>query len=119
MMRVSRRESMTRRSEFARVREAGRSMAGRFLVVATLEAAELEEGIKVGIVTSKRVGKAVVRNRVRRMLRSVLRERGDEMTGGRYVVVIARYRAGEADFQELEADWLRLVERLGMRKEER
>lgn len=107
---------MTRRSEFARVREGGQSTGGRYLVMATLADAELE-GLKVGFVTSKRVGNAVVRNRVRRQLRSIVRECGDEVVPGRYVVMIARYRAAEASFEELREDWRKLVKRLEIRKE--
>jgi ribonuclease P protein component len=116
MTRVSRRESMTRRSEFALVREKGRSQAGRYLVMATMEDAALE-GCKFGFVTSKRVGNAVVRNRVRRQLRSVVREYGEELQAGRYVVMIARFRAGEADYEELVKDWRKLVRQLEIGKE--
>jgi ribonuclease P protein component len=84
--------------------------------MATLEDAGLE-GLKFGFVTSKRVGNAVVRNRVRRQLRSIVRDCGDELSLGRYVVMIARFRAGKASFEELQQDWRKLVKRLQIRKE--
>lgn len=108
---------MTRRSEFARVRQEGRSAAGRYFVLATLEDPELE-GFRFGFVTSKRVGNAVTRSRVRRRLRSLVRDEGDVMSAGRYVVLIARFRAGEAAYADLVADWRRLVKKLEMGKEE-
>lgn len=107
---------MTARSEFARVREGGQSKGGRFLVMATLEDSALD-GCKFGFVTSKRVGNAVIRNRVRRRLRAITREQGGQLQTGRYVVLIARWRAAEASFQELEDDWLKLIVRLGIREE--
>ena len=108
---------MTRRNEFARVRQEGRSAGGRFLVLATLEDPEVD-GFKFGFVTSKRVGNAVVRNRVRRRLRALVREEGGALSDGRYLVLIARFRAGEADYAELVADWRKLVKRLKIGRED-
>ena len=112
-MRVPRAMSMTRRSEFARVRKEGASVACRHFVLATLADSSLEH-LKVGLITSRRVGKAVTRNKIRRRLRSILSKHGDRVESGRYLVMVARHRAGEADFRQLEADWLRLAKRLGI-----
>lgn len=116
-MRVPRRLSMNRRGEFSRVRSDGVSAGGRFLVMATL-ADPAVEGLRIGLVTSRRVGKAVTRNKIRRRLRALLSKHGDRLCPGRYVVMVARHRAGEASFLELEHDWLRLARRLGILQEE-
>ena len=110
-MRVPRRHSMTRRSEFSHVKKKGRSKAGRYLVLATLQDSSLEH-MKWAFVTSKRVGNAVVRNRVRRQLRSIVSKYGDRLSPDRYLVMIARFRAGEADYHQLEADWLKVAGQL-------
>ncbi len=102
---------MTRRAEFERVKKKGRSKAGRYLVLATMRDPSLEH-LKLVFVTSKRVGKAVVRNRVRRQLRSIMSKHGDRLGQDRYLVMIARFRAGEADFGQLERDWLRVAGQL-------
>lgn len=107
---------MTRPSEFALVRQQGKSIGGHYLVMATMEDAALE-GIKFGFVTSRKVGNAVVRNRVRRRLRAISREFGDVIAPGRYVVVIARFRAGEGSYEDLVKDWRKLVKRLKIGKE--
>ncbi len=107
---------MTRRAEFSRVRTRGRSKGGRFLVLATLEDDDLPEH-KWAFVTSRRVGNAVTRNRIRRRLRSILGKHGEKLTETRYLVMIARHRAGDASFEELEEDWLRLAKRLDILKE--
>ncbi len=116
-MRVPRRLSMTRRNEFARVRREGKSVSGRYFVMAT-HAEPSVEHLKVGLITSRRVGKAVVRNKIRRRLRSLLSKHGDKLQSGRYLVMVARQRACEATFQELEHEWLRLAGRLGVLKED-
>lgn len=104
---------MNRRSEFARVRERGESAASRYFVLATL-ADPTVEGFKVGFITSRRVGKAVTRNKIRRRFRSLLSKHGETVGVGRYVVMIARQGAAEASFLKLEQDWLRLAGRLGI-----
>ena len=108
---------MTRRAEFARVKSEGRSKAGRFLVLATLEDPTLPH-LKLAFVTSRRVGNAVVRNRVRRRLRAIVSKHGERLGDGRFLVMIARFRAGEADYQQLEQDWLKIGKRLGILEEE-
>lgn len=117
-MRVPRRLSMTRRTEFVRVRQEGASTASRHLVMATLADAALPH-LKVGLITSRRVGKAVVRNKIRRRLRAILSKHGDRLKSGRYIVMLARDRAAEATYQQLEHDWLRLADRLGILRETR
>lgn len=102
---------MTRRAEFGRVRNEGRSKAGRYLVMATLEDPSVEH-LKLAYVTSRRVGNAVVRNRVRRRLRAIVSKHGARVESGRYLVMVARFRAGEADFHQLESEWLQLAKRL-------
>ena len=104
---------MTRSAEFARVRSEGTSKGGRYLVLATLED-EAVESLKWAFVTSRRVGNAVTRNLVRRRLRGILSKHGDRLKSGRHVVMIARYRAKEASFEQLEEDWLKLTRRLGI-----
>ena len=66
---------------------------------------------RVGLVTSKRVGGAVVRNRVRRRLREIVRKHQHALRPGLWLVIVARPAAGRATSAELEAEWLRLLER--------
>ncbi len=110
-MRISRRHSMAQRAEFSRVKKRGHSKGGRFLVLATLEDESLPEH-RWAFVTSRRVGNAVTRNKIRRRLRSIVSKRGERLRDRRYLVMIARYRAAEASFEELENEWLRLAKRL-------
>ncbi len=100
--------------EFQAVKAARRSVGGRYVVVGEAECGER----KFGLITSKRVGIAVVRNRMRRRLREIIRKHGDCIIAGRHVVSIARYTAPKASFAELEKDWIKQVKRLGLWKEE-
>ncbi len=99
--------------EFARVRTEGRAFPGRLLLMGVLDLADGSE-FRVGLVTSKRVGGAVVRNRVRRRLREIVRRQQHEVRKGVWLVLVARPAAAQATSAELEEEWLRLTQRAGL-----
>ena len=109
---------MKRASEFAMVRTQGASQAGRFLVLSLCPlpapqegGAPAETGSRFGIITTKRLGHAVTRNLLRRRVREILRQHGDPLAQGYYVVIIPRYTAAAADYAALEKDFLHLLRR--------
>jgi ribonuclease P protein component len=69
---------------------------------------------RLGVVTSRRVGGAVQRNRVRRRLREIFRARRAQISSGLWLVVTAKTGAAEAGFAELREEWLRLAARLSI-----
>ena len=73
---------------------------------------------RVGVTVSKKLGHAVVRNRVRRRLREVYRLNEDRFTPGWDIVVVARSRCIKADFQKLTNAYLSLAEKAGVLRQE-
>ena len=69
---------------------------------------------RVGITVSKKLGHAVVRNRVRRRLREVYRLNENRFAPGWDIVVVARSRCIDADFQKLTRAYLSLAEKAGL-----
>ena len=67
---------------------------------------------QVGFVVSRAVGGAVVRNRVRRRLRHLVRDRLVDLPGGAVLVVRALPAAAGAPYDELRADLARCLERV-------
>lgn len=110
-MQLTRSQSMTRAYEFAGVRQRGVSSAGRFLVVSILEDPSLDTS-QFGIICTKKVGKAHLRNKLRRRIREILREHGDCFGKNHFVVTVLRWRAAEAEYDELAQDWLRAARRI-------
>ena len=89
-------------------------MATRNFVMATLPSPSLEH-LKFGFITSRKSARrAVTRNLIRRRLRAILVKHGEKIDQSRYLVIVARRKASEASFSELEADWLRLAQGLGV-----
>ena len=69
---------------------------------------------RVGITVSKKLGCAVVRNRIRRRLREVYRLNEDCFTPGWDIVVVARSRCIDASFSKLTQSYLSLAEKAGI-----
>lgn len=67
---------------------------------------------RYGFVTSKRLGRAVVRNRVRRRLREALRAL--PLLAGWDIVISARASAGRSDFHDLKKAVAKLLDRAGV-----
>ena len=108
--RFSRASRLSRAAEFKLVKHAGKSWTGRHLVLGVL-AQPAAARARVGIVTTRKVGMAVVRNRIRRRIREVFRLHQFDLVSGVWLVTIARPSAATASFRDLERDWLRLAER--------
>ena len=72
---------------------------------------------RVGVTVSKKLGCAVVRNRVRRRLREVYRLNETRFAPGWDVVVVARSRCVKADFHQLTHAYLSLAEKAGILEE--
>lgn len=96
--------------EFAQLRAEGKSFPGRYLVLSVLPGAGAHR-FHFGLITSRKVGGAVMRNKIRRRLREIIRAHQERIVEGCHLVLIARWRSPEADFAELEKDWLRLAKR--------
>ena len=109
-LKFSRLSRLTRASEFRLVKAAGKSWTGKHLVLAVL-ARGTEQPTRIGIITTKRLGNAVSRNQVRRRIREIFRLNQHRIQEGFWLVTIARYSSAAAPFNELQRDWLRLVER--------
>lgn len=101
---------LNRPAEFSRVRIDGKAQRGSLLILGVLETGEAA-AFRAGFVTSKRVGGAVVRNRVRRRLRDIVRRHQGEVRAGIWLVTIARPAAARATHTALEDEWLRLAKR--------
>jgi ribonuclease P protein component len=106
---------LRRRRDFDAVFQKGQILGNRLLVLRT--AANQLPHNRYGFVTSKRLGNAVARNRVRRRLREGIR--GLATRPGWDVVVSARARAAQADFHELRSSVASLFARAGILDEEK
>ena len=94
--------------EFALVYRMGGSWADDLLVLKAMPNGT-EESTRFGFSVSKRTGNAVVRNTIKRRAREAVRHA--PVKKGWDVIIIARRKAGMADYNQLEASARRLLRR--------
>lgn len=73
---------------------------------------------RLGLTVGVKVGKAVKRNRTRRKIKEAYRINEGAFLSGYDLVVVARVRAGQVRYRELERSLLQLADKLGLRKRE-
>ena len=105
---MEKRYRLQKNKAFQYVYHRGRSAACRDLVMLVAKG----RGLKVGFSVSKKVGNAVVRNKVKRRLRECFRPHVGDVKPGLYVIV-ARPSAATATFQSLEKDVRYLLRKHG------
>ncbi len=89
------RRRLSRSGEFERVYREGRSHASRHLVVYAFPRAENDGEPRLGISVGRKLGGAVERNRIKRLLREAFWASSDELRPGHDFVIVARPAAGE------------------------
>ncbi len=102
---------------FQRLYSRGKSASSSSLVLYVRRNGQ--RGNRLGITVSTKVGKAVVRNRVRRRLREIYRLHEGELALGVDLVLVARVRSAQVRYRALERDFLRIADKLGIVRKER
>lgn len=96
--------------EFRRMYQKGRSSVNSYLV---LYVRPNRRGYnRLGVTASTKLGKAVVRNRVKRRLREVWRLNDAQLKQGYDMILVARGRSIRGDFREVEKAYLRAAKEL-------
>jgi ribonuclease P protein component len=95
---MHRRYRLTRSHDFDAVYRRGRSVSTRFLVLYWFPREDAGEDPRLGLAVPKRVGSAVVRNRVKRGLRELWRSRleSESIPAGQDYVLVVRPGLAEA-----------------------
>lgn len=114
-LRLRRTARLRQQREFARVRQQGQRLALGCLIA---NWNSLPEGAapRLGVVTSRKIGGAVVRSRARRLLRESFRQHQEEFAYPVELVLVARNSIAGKNFAEVEKDFITTLRRAGLLK---
>lgn len=108
-------DKLRKNSQFQRVYKRGKSYANKLLVVYVLKHPK-DPTRRVGYTVSKKIGNAVTRNRVKRLMREAYRLNQHRLQDGVDLVFIPRQRILGASFHEVEKWMIRLFSKAGIGK---
>lgn len=97
---------------FQRLYSKGTSSADKNIVIYFLP--NRTEFNRLGITVSKKTGCAVLRNRIKRLIRESYRLKETSVKTGYDIVIVARRHIVEADFHSISASFARLMKKLDM-----
>jgi ribonuclease P protein component len=115
-LRLPRERRITRGRDFQRARAEGRRLAVGCLVLNWVNASS--EQTRVGVITSRKIGGAVVRTRARRLLREAFRLNQHRIGSPVDLVLVARQSIVEKDFAGVEGDFVLALRRADLLKPE-
>jgi len=96
--------TLRKNSEFSRVYGRGKSRANPVLVMYVHENGR--DYNRIGVSVNKKVGKSVVRNRVKRLIKEAYRKYADTVRQGYDLVVVARSDAANNEYRDIEK-WMK------------
>jgi ribonuclease P protein component len=99
---------LQKNEHFQHVFRRGNSVANRQLVLYSYKNRETEQ-FRLGISVSKKIGHAVTRNKLKRLLKEVVRGQAEHILPGFDLVIIVRKPAVEMNLEELQGSVLHLL----------
>ena len=69
---------------------------------------------RMGVVVGRRVGKAVTRNRLKRIIRELVRASYSDMALGHHCIVYPKIKILRSRFQEVEKAWNQILRQIGV-----
>ena len=110
--RITKEMRLRRRAEFVAVQSEGRKHHGRHLLAIARKRSDPERVGRLGITVTKKVGNAVVRNRIKRLIREWMRLHGWVPTGWDLVVVAKDSAARQGHPDDFAPDLSKVLRQL-------
>ncbi|CAM4377824.1 ribonuclease P protein component [Paenibacillus endophyticus] len=103
------------REDFSRIYRGGKSFAnGQFVVYWSKQPSA--DPFRLGVSASKKIGNAVVRNRMRRMIKEIVRHQANRILPRTDFILIVRKPATEMKMKEMEKSVLHVLKKAGLLK---
>lgn len=101
------------RREYQVVYSNGLKRVGKHVVIFVFPTGRQET--RFGITVTRKIGKAVIRNRMKRILREVIRKNFREWKGGIDLIFVAKKEVIQASFHDIEDDIVGLLRKVSQR----
>ncbi len=107
---------LKKRYQFNYVYKSGEHFSSEHLVLYI--ASSKTKSIKVGFAVTKKVGHAVVRNKIRRRLREIVQKQLPSLKQNYNIIVVAKESVAEASFEKLTLELTKLLKKANLFYEE-
>jgi ribonuclease P protein component len=98
---MKKKNRLKKNEDFQTVFQRGKSMANRQFVLYMLNQPKVDE-FRVGLSVSKKIGNAVTRNRIKRLIRQVILEEKTKLKCNKDYVIIARKPVSDMSYEEVK-----------------
>lgn len=98
---MRRKYRIKKNEDFQTVFKNGKSIANRQFVIYMLQN-PVEREFRIGLSVSKKIGNAVTRNRIKRLIRQVFLEEKHRIKNGKEFIIIARKPAADMGYYEVK-----------------
>ena len=107
---------LKKRYQFNYVYKSGEHFSGEHIVLYVVSSKT--KNIKVGLAVTRKIGHAVVRNRVRRRLREIIKKQVPNLKQNYNIIVVARENVINASFEKLTNEFIKLIKKANLINEE-
>lgn len=104
---------LKKNEEFSAVFKKGKSIADAKIVI-YYKRKYSADPYRVGFSVGKKLGKAVMRNRIKRLLREVVRLNAEHIPNGIDLVLIARHGIIDQHYTEIEKSFIKLMKKCSL-----
>ena len=99
---------LRKNSQFKKVYTLGKGYSNRWLVLRLIRLDHLKI-TQIGFSVSKKLGGAVIRNRIKRQMSAAVRQYAEHLIAGYYVVFIAKNNIKSASFEQIQSAAFQLI----------
>ena len=112
---MQRKLRLRKREDFSRIYRYGKSFANSQFVVYWSRQAKADP-FRLGVSASKKIGNAVIRNRMRRLVKEIVRLHAERIASQHDFIIIVRKPAVEMEMRQLEKSMLHILKKAGLLK---
>lgn len=108
---------LKKKTDFKKTYQLGKSLANQYLVLYFKENNNIDEN-KIAFAVGKKIGKAVIRNQIRRKMREACRNQLFRLKESYNIIFIARSKIKGISYQDVERQMLALLKKAELLKQE-